>query len=574
MAQMFPRNLPDDVLSDPRRRAEKAFFTLCRDALPEQVVVVYGYRWVDPLDRKRAVEGEADFTIIDPERGILVLELKGGIICRDASTGKYFSREVRGQIEHEIKDPGKQAANSRRAIINKLEASRPWYEWRKRNNRDRGAFPACFGVVFPDCTADGKVIAGDITPANLIDCTHLNALADRVARIFSDLLGRNACLPLTREAMAAIQDVLAYDGTLRRPLAADLAEEDREMLSATKQQLNVLNVLRLHSRVLIQGGAGSGKTILAVEKARRAAVQGRRTLLLCYNELLGEFLKQSDAAKAGAHVMTFHSLCLALSELRPPNGSAADAHNRKRFFDEELPAAAYERLIEKEPERRYQTIVIDEAQDFLPTWYDIISQLAEPDAADQPPEYFLALDNDQLPPGRHQRLPEGLDAYPLDQNLRNTQCIFRATSGMRKAISMTCAGPLGDPPRRLTCSTVAQVLRAIETELSYYVTQGRIDPKDVIVLVGRSLPDSIVAAAIRDGRIQMPERTAAGSSIKVESVWRYKGLERNVVILAELDDMATNRPTLYVGATRAKLRLSIIGGEQVMQQFQRVGEKE
>jgi hypothetical protein len=106
VAQILPSVLPDDVLNDPRRRAEREFFILCRDALPARVVVIYGYRWLDPLDRRRAVEGEADFTIIDPQRGILVLELKGGIIRRDAVTSKYFSREVRGTREHEIKDPG------------------------------------------------------------------------------------------------------------------------------------------------------------------------------------------------------------------------------------------------------------------------------------------------------------------------------------------------------------------------------------------------------------------------------------------------------------------------------------
>src|SRR4051812_21834436 len=103
---MFPSILPEDVLKDPRRRAERDFYSFCRDSLPSKVIVIYGYRWLDPLDTGRAVEGEADFAIIDPENGILVLELKGGIIRRDAKTGKYFSREVRGTCEHEIKDPG------------------------------------------------------------------------------------------------------------------------------------------------------------------------------------------------------------------------------------------------------------------------------------------------------------------------------------------------------------------------------------------------------------------------------------------------------------------------------------
>jgi hypothetical protein len=191
MARMFPSLLPDDVLNSPARRAECEFYKLCQDLLPAETIVVYGYRWLDPLDKHRAIEGEADFTIIDPRFGILVLELKGGIIRRDAATATYFSKELRGPREHQIKDPGYQAANSRRAVVSKLEASRPWRAWRQKKdpNRDRSAFPAGFGVVFPDCTSGGNLIAGDINQQNLIDASHKGDLAARVEQ-FILIFGR------------------------------------------------------------------------------------------------------------------------------------------------------------------------------------------------------------------------------------------------------------------------------------------------------------------------------------------------------------------------------------------------
>ncbi|MGB7157395.1 MAG: AAA family ATPase [Tepidisphaeraceae bacterium] len=568
MAQMFPSVLPEDVLRDPRRRAERDFFELCRNALPAQVVVIYGYRWLDPLDRGRAIEGEADFAIIDPRRGILVLELKGGVIRRDAATGKYFSREVRGTREHEIKDPGWQAANSRRAIVNKVEATKPWRTWRQREReRARAPFPAGFGVVFPDCTAEGHVIAGDITPQNLVDATHLESLDKRLDEVFKTLVGKNPCLPLAKEAMGALLDVLAYDGTLRRPLAVQMADEDRQLLRATNSQLVILGVLRLHARVLLRGGAGTGKTILAIEKARRSAAQGRPTLFLCYNELLGEFLKTSEAAKAGAHVMTFHSLCRQISGLRLAPSGPDDDVARRRYFDEELPAAAYERLIEEDPAQRYQTVVIDEAQDFLPTWYDIIGHLLEPDAAGEPPEYFIALDEDQLPPGRLHRLPDQLSPFPLDENLRNTRCIFTATTPLRRGGPLSCAGPDGEPPRKVRCQTAEELEAAVGKELDHYIESGRVKPEDIVVLVGTSLARSRLALSGRAGRYRLAQVAGGPTTIQIESVWRYKGLEKCVVILAEVDDIASNRQSLYVGATRAKLRLSIIGTTQLLQQF-------
>jgi len=568
MARMFPSVLPEDVRSDPRRRAEREFFEHCREQLADEIVVVYGYRWLDPLDRNRAVEGEADFTIIDPARGILVLELKGGIIRRDAATGKYFSRELRGSREYEIKDPGFQAANSRRAIINKVEGSQNWRTWRRKDNaRSRSAFPAGFGVAFPDCTADGRLIAGDITPDNLVDANHVDALATRLDAIFSSLVGNNnACVPLTREAMTALLDVLAYDGTLRRPLAVEMADEDRQLLRATTQQLSILGMLRLHSRILLRGGAGTGKTILAIEKARRAASQGRPTLFLCYNELLGEFLKKSDAARAGAHVMTFHSLCHQISGLRPNARGSGEAAAIRRYFDEELPTAAYEKLIEKDPAQRYHTVVIDEAQDFLPTWYDIVGHLMEPDLAGEPPEYFIALDEDQIPPGRMHRLPDQLIPLQLDENLRSTRCIFNATTPLRRGGALSCPGPDGEPPRMISCSRAEDVLTAIEKELDYYIEEGRLKTENVVVLVGKSLDNSRLAASGRAGKYRLAS-VPTGNAVQIESIWRFKGLEKSVVILAELEDVASNRQSLYVGATRAKLRLSVIGTKPLLKQF-------
>ena len=567
MAQMFPSQLPVEVVTDPRRRAEALFFNQCQQQLEADVVVVYGYRWLEPLDNRRATEGEADFTIIDPKRGILVLELKGGIIRRDAASGKYFSRELRGSREHEIKDPAFQAANSRRAIISKLEASKTWRTWRHRDNaRTRSAFPATFGVVLPDCTAGGNLISGDITTDNLIDATHLDSLSQRLDSIFRILVGKNACVPLTREAMAALLEVLAYDGTLRRSLAVEMADEDRQLLHATNQQLSILGMLRLQSRVLIRGGAGTGKTILAIEKARRSAAQGRRTLLLCYNELLGEFLKQTDAAKAGADVMTFHGLCLKISGLKPNSRAADENAVMRRYFDEELPTAAYEKLVECDPVERYHTVVIDEAQDFLPTWYEIIDQLMEQDAAGEPPEYLIALDEDQIPPGRLNRLPDKLVPVQLDVNLRNTQSIFEATTPLRRGGSLTCSGPKGEPPRKVLCGVGDNLASAVESEIDYFVEQGSLKANAIVVLVGKSLSQSALAIAGRAGKYRLAAN-ASGSAIQIESIWRYKGLEKNVVILAEAEEIGANRQALYVGSTRAKLRLSIVGSSHLLKQF-------
>ena len=72
-----------------------------------------------------------------------------------------------------------------------------------------------------------------------------------------------------------------------------LADDDRELLRLTEQQFAVLDRLRRQRRVSISGGAGTGKTVLALEKARRLAREGSGVLLTCFNRPLADNLRRS-----------------------------------------------------------------------------------------------------------------------------------------------------------------------------------------------------------------------------------------------------------------------------------------
>lgn len=56
----------------------------------------------------------------------------------------------------------------------------------------------------------------------------------------------------------------------------------------------MLNFLEEQKSVLINGAAGTGKTLIAVERAIRFANQGQKVLFLCYNKYLKEELKKKN----------------------------------------------------------------------------------------------------------------------------------------------------------------------------------------------------------------------------------------------------------------------------------------
>jgi hypothetical protein len=136
---MFPAPLPARAIEDPFRSAERRVYEALAATLPKATTVFYGAAWLGRKGGGAPVDGEADFIVADPDEGLLVLEVKGGGIARDGSTGRWLSRDRAGRV-HLIKDPLDQAVQTKHALLRKL--------------RDLPGFPAWVdaghGVVLPD----------------------------------------------------------------------------------------------------------------------------------------------------------------------------------------------------------------------------------------------------------------------------------------------------------------------------------------------------------------------------------------------------------------------------------------
>jgi hypothetical protein len=164
--------------------------------------------------------------------------------------------------------------------------------------------------------------------------------------------------------MQALDELLARPLEITSPLAADVAaDEARIALSAT--QFGALDLLSAQRRALVLGVAGSGKTLLAAEKARRLAAQGFKVLLTCFNRPLAEHLAATIGQLEGVTVRTFHGLAEELgreARLIGPN----PAHDTA-YFDE-LPNVL-DQALRALPERRFDAIVVDEGQDLDAVWW-------------------------------------------------------------------------------------------------------------------------------------------------------------------------------------------------------------
>src|SRR5215472_6957812 len=107
MARMYPDHLGEQVQS----QAERTLYTALGEQLDDSYVVFHHVGWIAHDKRKHPHDGEVDFVIAHADRGVLVIEVKGGTIRRDGKTGRWTTTSVSG-ITDPIPDPIEQAKDS------------------------------------------------------------------------------------------------------------------------------------------------------------------------------------------------------------------------------------------------------------------------------------------------------------------------------------------------------------------------------------------------------------------------------------------------------------------------------
>ncbi|MBK8046563.1 MAG: NERD domain-containing protein [Anaerolineales bacterium] len=296
---------PTNPRMGTQSHAELALFAALRSKLPDHYLVFHAVKWVLRDPEGGAREGEADFIICHPERGLLVLEVKGGRIRIDGATDQWYSNE------HEIRDPFAQAAGNKYSLLRKMKEL-PY--WRNRTI----AIGHC--VALPD-VAVKQDLRLDAPEEITLDGEDVGDLRRRIEEMMAYWFGDSTGAGVGAAGAQQLISLFAPSRELRPHMALEFAGEAQTMLQLTEEQFMLLDLLRGRPRVAVRGCAGAGKTTLAVEQARRLAAQGFRVLLTCFNKNLAAFLRRSVKFEEPVDVIHFHSVCNSLAHkagLRPP----------------------------------------------------------------------------------------------------------------------------------------------------------------------------------------------------------------------------------------------------------------
>ncbi len=556
MAKIYPERIPEYIKSDPKRSAEiKVYQALSQ--LPDSYVIFYGVGWQIRTTYGGAQDGESDFVIAHPALGVMILEVKGGQIRYDAKLKQWFSVDRAG-VEHAIKDPVEQARNSKGTLLRKLQELPNW---------DNRFLTVAYQVVFPDVIVENINLRPDLSRELIIDHRDLSDIERKVQSGFEWFFGnerKRGDLGIAR--LHQLENLLASSFTLKTPLGVALEDEDKRLIELTEDQMKVLRYIQCHRRARIEGCAGSGKTMLALEKARQLSNQGFATLLVCFNAPLAEYLRLR--APEGVDVFNFHDLCRQLA--KEAGIGFRSSNNEQDYFNRVLPEMLLDAIGERGPQ--YDAIIVDEGQDFLDEWWETLFFLLN----DHENGIFYAFyDNNQNLYRRSSGLERLIPSPPLTlwENCRNTRSIHDVVKQLHdRPEALDCRAPLGRKPEVFFFSDQHQQEQYIQSVLHHLVIEEQVEPSHIILLTTRNPERTSFFSKRRLGNFELVHLgdSHRGMVIRTSSVHRFKGLESRVVILTGLEDNDPDwlSPILYVACSRARTHLIMIAHERSRQQIE------
>lgn len=334
--------------------------------------------------------------------------------------------------------------------------------------------------------------------------------------------GGGARVPNADDVEALVECLVGRPQSQRDLVAGQVAAREKHADLLTERQATVLDHIRLLHRVEVRGGAGSGKTWLAVEQARRLSDRGLRVGLLAYSRGLTMFLQERvralPARQRPAYVGTFHNLGVGW-------GAQQGADDDPAYWESELPRAMVELAGGLPVDARFDAFVVDEGQDFDDTWWPALLAGLK-DAATG--GLFVFADEGQRVFARQGRPPVDLVPVPLDENLRNAKPIAQSFSSLVTE-QQRIRGGAGAPVRFVPCAS-AEALDVADDVVDEYLTADTWDTSHLALLTtGRRHP---VQVERQDEGHEEYWRSFFGDDVFYGHVLGFKGLERPAVVLA------------------------------------------
>lgn len=531
MAIMIP-NIPIDVQSGSRE--DEMFYSL--STLPDEYYVFHSFMLITNVDGILR-ESETDFVIFHPQKGIICIEAKAGRVR--CVNGNWFYGSGKA-MSH--------GGPYRQADLNKWKLEKYFSQnglsdlWNKCKVLHAVWFPSIDRAYL-----NSIHFTSDADKTITLTKESLTSVETDINRLYSIQLPAGVETNLSKhEAQKILSNVLCPSFDLVPSVASELSLKRSAFNRLLKEQANVLNFLEEQPYAIINGVAGTGKTMIALEKARRHAENSERVLFLCYNRLLCDFLRENYAHEQISYY-TIDALACSLCRTSSADYELLEEKLELLYYDSHFP---------------YKHIIIDEGQDFGQDRIEetrIIDTLETIVLSNEiEGTFYLFYDKNQLVQGR--QIPKYINEadckLTLYRNCRNTENIAITSMrplGKEKIPKMFKGAVAGDPTRIYISDKVEDELSFLDRTLRKLLDDKI---KDIVILTCTTAEKSFLHPYLQGGKYRR-----LGADIDFTTCRKFKGLEADAVILVDITSDTFdnyNRLMFYVGASRARFNLTII----------------
>jgi hypothetical protein len=524
---------------------EKSVYGRLIDQLPNDAEVYCNIEHFDGFERR-----EIDFLICLPPFGLVALEVKGGQVIVEGNTWKQWDFKSKSFIN--------------KNFSYQLDAERRMLQDRFRQKFSRPFPPVAFMLVTPDA----EFAQDDHTPG--IDRWQLVSKNEK-EKLYQKMLDAILRSETGRAFSELEQDIVRkMFGDESNPYTHMVeTAEDRALIvdDLSRQQSYLLDLMSDNPRILVKGGPGSGKTVLAIEQAMRFAAEGKRVGLLCYNRGLGEYLKRTvesiEATKKPFFVGNIlDDLVAKWAIAGPPVNASKD--ETSAYYRDFLPNALKAHTQSLQDHQKFDAWIVDEAQDLKSEHWDLLKlSLRDPENG------IIHVFGDQ-----QQNLFSGTVQLPwfsaigrLNRNLRSSRAIASSLNEIADSLDEVSGVIAGTTPEVLLVADKNDAEKKANEYVQYLIDDVGWRPQDIVVIATRQRHAK--HEDLKDDPKTYWDIYFDNKEVFYTHVSSFKGLERPVVVVAVNGFPAGTEglKQLYVAMSRARDDLVLVGATEELSQL-------